>query len=381
MPDKPRPAETVARTSKKAGFNLNLAHSIPMTLGLVAVLIAAVAVWLGLDASRQTDLLKAEPQKMQRQLQQIEDQLQQQNMAMAQQVEVLQLQLNDLTKVVANKATENWQTSTAASNTTPSDNANTPLQPVTTENTTPVQSASKQITTADSRVDAGQAWFVNLLSVEAQDAAVAEVNRLRARESEMLRLQVLTLQQQLDDLTTVIANNATVNRQEYDNTAALSVKGEVSPKPAADLAVVTEQSQPAAAEKAVSSNTETTASESNEPPTEKTPSAEQKPEATNKPAAAKAAAPRKFSSPFEVAPNSAKGWAVNMMSFDTAEAADAEVRRLRAKDVKAEFVRVVIKGTLWFRVRISGFASEHEAVAYEKYVSEFHGIDAWHHKL
>ncbi|PJA33324.1 MAG: hypothetical protein CO187_01815, partial [Zetaproteobacteria bacterium CG_4_9_14_3_um_filter_53_7] len=336
---------------------------------LVAVLVAAVAVWLGLDASHQADMLKTEPQKIQQQIQQLEEQLQQQNMAMEQQVETLQLQLNDLTKVVANKARENWQASNENSTAAPSGAAEVVPQSETLA--VPVQAASKRMAGPDTAADAGHGWFVNLLSVEAQNAAVAEIGQLRAKESEALRLQVVTLKQQIDELTSVIANNAAGERQKPDDTAVLSVKGEVSTMP--------EAVQPASSGPDTGTET-TTPSDSKEPSADKSAIDQQKSVTARQAAPVKVAA-NKFRSPYEVAPNSAKGWAVNLTSYDTEQAADAEVRRLRAKDVRAEFVRVIIKGTVWFRVRISGFANEHEAVAYEKYVSEFHAIDAWHHKL
>jgi len=72
---------------------------------------------------------------------------------------------------------------------------------------------------------------------------------------------------------------------------------------------------------------------------------------------------------------------VNLQSLETEKAAIAEVRRLRAKDIKAEFVRFPSKGRIWYRVRVSGFKQEHQAIAYKKFLSEFHNIKSWHHKL
>jgi len=232
-------------TKKKFGIDLNMANSITMSLGLIAVLIAALAVWFGLDASQQAD---KGPEKLQLQIKQMEEQQQQQTTALEQQVETLQQQLNDLTKVVANKATENWQASNDG---------------VTGLNNRIAGSTEKPI---------------------AQDGPV--------------KIKVITPKQK-----PVVLNKATATKT------------------------------------------------------------------TTKPKAA-----------FEVDPASIKGWVVVLSSMESQQAAIAEARRLRAKDIKAEFARVLLKGKIWFRVRISGFDNEREAVAYQKYLSEFHAISSWHHK-
>ncbi len=251
MPNKTQPSETAGSAASKLGINLNMANSITMSLGLIAVLIAALASWFALDASQQIDSLKAEPPKMQQKIDQVQEQL-----------ELMQQQVNGLTAVVANKSTENWQKSDTDSS--PSADGDTPPA-----------------------------------------------------------------------LTT-------------------PVKAEQQDSPAKD-ATVTAIKEPLNATK-------------------------QKSVQVKKSLAAKTT-PQQFSSPFEVAVGSVKGWAVNMMSYETAGAAEQEVRRLRAKDVKAEFVQVPLKGKIWFRVRVSGFHTEREAVAYEKYMTEFQAIDVWHHKL
>jgi len=239
---------TEAPAKKKFGIDLNLVNSITMSLGLIAVLVAVLAVWFGLSASQQADSLKAQSAKLQQQIKLMEEQQKQQSEALEQQAENLQQQLNDLTKVVANKATANWQASHAENG---ADSSNRTKK-----------SGSKSVFQAK-------------------------------------HLKVITPEQK-----PVILNKRSTKKS-------------------------TVKSDP----------------------------------------------------PLEVAVGSVKGWIVNLSSMESQKAAIAEVRRLRAKDIKAEFVRVVAKGRVWFRIRISGFANEREAIAYQKYLNEFHSIDSWHHKL
>ena len=168
------------------------------------------------------------------------------------------------------------------------------------------------------------------------------------KQAEALELLVENLQQHLNDLTKVVANKATENWQAShaeNSTVTTDTKSKTSLQPTA-LKVITP---------------------------------EQKPVIVNKPSTKKS--PVKSDPPLEVAAGTVKGWVVNLSSMDSHKAALAEVRRLRAKDIKAEFVRVVAKGRVWFRIRISDFANEREAVAYKKYLNDFHGIDSWHNKL
>ncbi|GAV19318.1 sporulation related domain protein [Mariprofundus micogutta] len=255
IPNKPQPAEAKGGTANKFGLDLNLANSITMSLGLIAVLVAALAVWFGLDASQQTEQLKAGPLKLQKQISQMQEQM-----------DVMQQQIDGLIKVVANKTTENWQKSD---------------------------------------------------TVEAAPLAAKPAPRNPVQSARPIPLE---------------------------NAGAAHAPGKVS----ADIST-----SPSA--KAVS------------------------PQQKNVPVRKAAPAKAKLSSPFEVAAGSVKGWSVNIVSMRSVPAAEAEVRRLRAKDIKAEFVRVRAKGKNWYRVRISGFESEREAVSYKKFLNEIHAIDSWHY--
>jgi len=75
------------------------------------------------------------------------------------------------------------------------------------------------------------------------------------------------------------------------------------------------------------------------------------------------------------------GWVVNMTSYETQKEAEQEVVNFKTRGIKAEYVRVQIKGKTWFRLRSGGFRSEHEALAYEKYLKDMQDIDAWRQKL
>jgi len=249
MAEKEQLSATEPGSKKRPALNLDLANSITMSLGLIAVLVAALAVWFGLDASQQAENLKSGPQKLQQQINHMEEQHKLQSNELKQQVETLQQQLNNLTKVVANTATESWQASNIDSNTTPQRiSPATPSQPAT--------------------------------------SAPASTRSTPAQQK----------------------------------------------------------------------------------------SVRQKSPSTAKAASQKLAA-------FEVAAGSGKGWFVNLLSLESRNAAVIEVRRLRTKGIKAEFVRIPSDGKIWFRVRISGFENERKALAYKKFLHEFHSINSWHHKL
>lgn len=81
---------------------------------------------------------------------------------------------------------------------------------------------------------------------------------------------------------------------------------------------------------------------------------------------------------YEVAPGTVKGWVVNIFSVESKSAAERQIRRLKAKDIHAEYVRVKVKGKIWYRVRVSGFKDEHAAIVFKKFLKEYQGIDAWH---
>ncbi|WP_152909238.1 SPOR domain-containing protein [Mariprofundus ferrooxydans] len=74
-------------------------------------------------------------------------------------------------------------------------------------------------------------------------------------------------------------------------------------------------------------------------------------------------------------------WAVNLTSYESQKAAELEVANFRKEGIKAEYIRIQIKGKIWYRLRVAGFTTEHDAVAYEKYLKEFKGINAWHRKM
>ena len=248
----PEMSNSKAAETKK-GFSLNMADSISMSMGLVALLIAAVALWLAMDSSGEVTALQDEPKKIEKRLSSMEQQQADTITGLTRQVETLQQQLNDLTQVIASKSTLQWQSG------------------------------------------------LEQRGVKPGTAAAPEAG-----------------------------------------TAALHTMPETTaPQPEVQV--------PAPVKKAVV-------------------------EARPKPAVKKLAE-------YEVDLKAIKGWTVNLQSLSSEKSAVSEVKYLREKDIKAEYGSVSSKGQTWFRVLVQGFEKEHQAIAYKKFLKDFHNIDAWHHKM
>ncbi len=69
------------------------------------------------------------------------------------------------------------------------------------------------------------------------------------------------------------------------------------------------------------------------------------------------------------------GWSVNLISLSSEKDADEELARLRNLGVRAEKHRVEQDGRVWFRLRVSGFASRDGAMAYIETVKDKAGVD------
>ena len=100
--------EEEAMTNDKKS-NFSMANNIMLSVGLIAVLIAALAIWLSLDASQEAAKLASAPAKLQQQIDQMEKHQEKQTLLLQQQIENLQHQLKILTNVIANKTTEQWR--------------------------------------------------------------------------------------------------------------------------------------------------------------------------------------------------------------------------------------------------------------------------------
>lgn len=75
------------------------------------------------------------------------------------------------------------------------------------------------------------------------------------------------------------------------------------------------------------------------------------------------------------------GWVINLLSVDNKETANKEAQRLNNLGIAATVATTSIKGKLWYRVRLEGFADREDAAARKKELSSKHGIkDAWVHK-
>jgi len=200
MPDSN--AATAAETKK--GFSLNMADSISMSMGLVALLIAAVAVWLALDSSGSVTALQSEPKKIEKRISNMEQQQAEAITGLTQQVETLQQQLNDLTQVIASKSTQQWQKGLEQSEVKPA-TSTTPqtdsavAQPTSGEvikaeevvKPEPVKKAVvkakpkpvvKKLATYEVDLKAIKGWTVNLQSLSREQSAINEVKYLREKD-------------------------------------------------------------------------------------------------------------------------------------------------------------------------------------------------------
>jgi len=90
--------------NKKPGLN-----SLMLSATLISIVIAALAIWMSLDASQQTANLAQEPIKLQKQIDQMNEHQDKQTLLLQQQIKNLQQQLKILTSVIANKQSEKWR--------------------------------------------------------------------------------------------------------------------------------------------------------------------------------------------------------------------------------------------------------------------------------
>jgi len=86
-----------------------IANSVMLTLGLIAMLVAALGSWLGLDASQQKSQLASVTSNLQQQIKLLEQQQKQQKTLLTQHIEMLEKRVNTLTQVIASKTTEHWR--------------------------------------------------------------------------------------------------------------------------------------------------------------------------------------------------------------------------------------------------------------------------------
>jgi len=84
---------------------------------------------------------------------------------------------------------------------------------------------------------------------------------------------------------------------------------------------------------------------------------------------------------YEVAPGTVKGWVVNIYSVTSKSAAERRIRQLKNKNIDATYVRVQIKGKIWYRVRSTSFKDKRAASIFKKFLKEYQGIDAWYSHL
>jgi len=183
------------------------------------------------------------------------------------------------------------------------------------------------------------------LAQENRDSGQAREQRLTALETQTQAYEqrIVELEEQVHTLTTVLSSTASKKWQE---TLAQPDMVETPPAPAGNIATAT-KNMPATPTPPVS-----------QPTVRKTD--------------AKTAPP--------AAVDTGK-WAVNMTSYESQKEAEQEVGNFRNRGIKANYIRILIKGKPWYRLRVTGFSTEHDAVAYEKYLKDFQDIDAWHDEM
>jgi len=80
----------------------------------------------------------------------------------------------------------------------------------------------------------------------------------------------------------------------------------------------------------------------------------------------------------ESKPKKASGWVVNLLSFPSQDKAETAQRRLQGISVPAEIAPADVQGKTWYRVQVSGFADQGEALAFAKSVRKKPGLSsAW----
>ncbi len=73
-----------------------------------------------------------------------------------------------------------------------------------------------------------------------------------------------------------------------------------------------------------------------------------------------------------------KGWVINLTSVSSSESAKQELARLKSMGVDAQAIRTEARGKIWYRIRVSGFATFEEAEAQGKLLGEKLNIsDIW----
>jgi len=91
----------------------------------------------------------------------------------------------------------------------------------------------------------------------------------------------------------------------------------------------------------------------------------------------KPSTPVKSAKPASAAPK-VEGWVINLTSVSSAESAKQEIERLNKLGIEATSVRSEARGKIWYRIRVTGFATLEEAEAESALLSEKLGIkDIW----
>jgi len=237
MPAETEPATDIPETehTTEQPARSGIASSVMLMLGLIAILITALAGWLWLDASQQKSKLASVSSNLQQQIKLLEQQQKQQKTLLTQHIETLEKRVNTLTQVIANKTAEQWRTAlqhtpaspkhaaigAASLQSTPADMPATPeaasqparhaaaqqpakaKKPViapTTEIKTPVDTqpvAQTPRTTAPLsmyEVAPGtvKGWVVNIYSVTSRSTAEKRIRQLKAKDidAKYVRVQI-----------------------------------------------------------------------------------------------------------------------------------------------------------------------------------------------
>jgi hypothetical protein len=312
----------------------NNSSMLAVGLGLTGILVAAAAIWLNLGLSDQLaqfktqqepqndtaiSLLDQEKQVFAQEVEKLKLQQNQQAETQLSSLETMQQQLDALTAVVATRVAKQWQ---ASSKTLPATE-----KPVTiaAETTTAPPISTPNIAEDTNKPDDSPNQPLEQLVVS------ASVGNIRSTAStsgvilnKMKRGTIVSKVSQTDDWIQIRLENGNVawgHQSIFKSQASKSGAG------------LPEPTQPAAKIPAQS------ASDSNE------------------------------------------GWAVNLMSLGSEAAAEKQVAHFQDMGIKAEYALIPVKGKLWYRVRIAGFANKKDAIAYKKILSEKYSISSWHNRM
>ncbi len=384
----PAAPETTKKESKALKSKINLAGSLGISVGLIALLVAGGAAWMAMGAKQQALENAAAPQKMALEIKEIRQQMKQNHQEAKRSIKKVQAQLDALSKVVASRSSDQWRATANDRNEAPKQHATalatTPQQPAKQavkpaavkinkqvitpakakkQTPTVVRKAARHVQSQHPTHSADKGWAVNILSVSRRKDARQELAYLKQHGIDAEAVQIRVHGKRWFRLRKTGYADKHAARQGMRTIKRKLAKRKISP-----------WSEPASWINRYRVHAVHAVKQLPHPPS-KAATAPKSASAT-KPAAKPAPAP----APHQPAQQHQR-WVVNIISMETEAAAKQEVKRLRANNIRAEYVRIPVNNKVWYRVRVGGFESEQDAVAYEKFLKSYHGLNAWHVKM